>query len=639
MEAIHHSSSLTGNSIVVDSTSGSDTPRRRATARITLKGAIIGALGAALLAGIVPACLTLDHRLTNTMQRHARESLARVPDVFVVQMAAYSDALLAHAKDLASVPGLAGAVVAGDSARAHRLLDGVSGADGVRHIILVGPGGERLIGPPLDTALIARTRAGELPVSLTTIGGEIGSVAVAPIAVGSRWTGAVGLVKPIDGRTAKALSGMTRSGVVVLGVKSAIASTLDATATRAVERAAATGRLSTMPADIHDGGRTLIAVSAPLDSVGSIVFTRAIDSELVALPGLRRVLVVSSTSAILVALVLGVILAGRIAYPVRELSLAARAAEGGDFGAPVPTSRVQEVQTLSAAFGSMRRSLARRLEELREANAALVDRTARVTALQAEFMRHDRLRATGRLVAQLAHEIRNPIGSVRNCLELIRRRVAYDPETREFADLAIDELLRMHALAERMLDLDRPRDSGMERCRPLLIARDVARLSVAGAGGDLLAVDIQGDDQAEAAIAPDALKQVLLNLVQNAREAFEAWTAKPAAPARVTIRVSRTDKEVVVEVRDNGPGIPNEVLPRVFDPFFTTKGAVHGVGLGLFVAEGLVRAVGGRITAGSASEANPEHAFGATNGAWFRIQLPSASPSYSPVANPARTSV
>ena len=79
-------------------------------------------------------------------------------------------------------------------------------------------------------------------------------------------------------------------------------------------------------------------------------------------------------------------------------------------------------------------------------------------------MQRDRLGAAGRLVAQLAHEIRNPIASLRNCLELIRRRVDDDPEAREFADLAIDELLRMHELAEQMLDLNRPRDPGAQRC-------------------------------------------------------------------------------------------------------------------------------------------------------------------------------
>ena len=137
-------------------------------------------------------------------------------------------------------------------------------------------------------------------------------------------------------------------------------------------------------------------------------------------------------------------------------------------------------------------------------------------------MQRDRLAATGRLVAQLAHEIRNPVASLRNCLELIRRRVDHDPEAREFVDLAIDELLRMHELAEQMLDVNRPRDRQVQSCLPTAAAREVARLTTAGIPSDLLEVRVEGDPAIEAAVAPDALKQVLLNLVQNAREALAA---------------------------------------------------------------------------------------------------------------------
>jgi C4-dicarboxylate-specific signal transduction histidine kinase len=69
---------------------------------------------------------------------------------------------------------------------------------------------------------------------------------------------------------------------------------------------------------------------------------------------------------------------------------------------------------------------------------------------------------------------------------------------------------------------------------------------------------------------------------------------------------------VHVIVQENGPAIATQFLPRIFDPFFTTKGAVHGVGLGLFVVEGLVRTAGGRLFARNRD----------TGGAWFRLDLP-----------------
>ena len=590
-----------------------------------------------MLAGIVPAGIALDRRLAAALEQRARDDLALAPRLFADRTAATADALMMHAKDLAHAAGLAEAVATGDRVRAIRLIEDARATLGGGDAVLVGPTGESWIGPQVDSSLIARTRAGEMPVALSLSGSHINNVAVAPVSHGDRWTGAAGLVNPMDARAAEALSGLTRSGVVVISSGGATVTTLDSMSTRLIVAAAAERRLGLTPFNLVGGRRRLIAVSTPLDGIGSVVFARFLDDELAVLPQLRQVAAISAVAALLVALALGALFAARIARPVRELSSAAAAVERGEFSAPLPTSRVREVDVMATTFDSMRRALAARLEELGAANAALVDRNARLTALQSDLMQRDRLGAAGRLVAQLAHEIRNPIASLRNCLELIRRRVEGDPEAREFADLAIDELLRMHELAEQMLDLNRPRDPGAQRCRPLLVAREVSTLSLAGAGRENLQIDITGDEQLEAAIAPDALKQILLNVVQNGREAFEAWNARPSGPAYITVDVARVDDEVRVQVRDNGPGIPPAILSRIFDPFFTTKDAVHGVGLGLFVAEGLVRSAGGRITAG-----NIEGSAGSASGAWFRIELPvppaaGASPSFKAHATAQRT--
>jgi signal transduction histidine kinase len=592
------------------------------TSRLTLQRAILFAVGAALFAGLVPAGIVLDRRLAAALERRARDDLALAPQLFADRVAAMSDALMMHAKDLAHVPGLADAVAAGDRVRAIRLVEDARTTLGGGDAVLVGPQGDSWIGPPVDSALLARTRAGEMPVALSLAGSLINNISVAPVANGDKWTGAAGLVSPMDARAAEALSGLTRSGVVVVSSGHLSVSTLDTMSTRLIVAASAEHRLASTPMEISGGRRRLIAVSAPLDGVGSVVFARFLDDELAVLPELRRVAAISALAALLLALGLGAIFAARIASPVRELSMAAAAVERGEFAAPLPTSRVQEVDVMSTTFDSMRRALAARLEELRTANAALVDRNARLTALQSDLMQRDRLGAAGQLVAQLAHEIRNPIASLRNCLELIRRRVDDDPEAREFADLAIDELLRMHELAEQMLDLNRPRDPGSQRCRPVIVAREVATLSIAGAGRERLSVEIRGDEQLEAAMSPDALKQVLLNLVQNGQEAYDNWSSRPDLPAHIVIAVERVNGDIQIQVRDNGPGIPSEIMSRIFDPFFTTKDAVHGVGLGLFVAEGLVRTAGGRITAGQVSAVsageNQDH------GAWFRIDLPIA---------------
>jgi signal transduction histidine kinase len=298
---------------------------------------------------------------------------------------------------------------------------------------------------------------------------------------------------------------------------------------------------------------------------------------------------------------------------VHQLSAAANALAQGSFDAPLPTSRIDEVARVAEQFGEMRSALDRRMSELKDANDALADRNARLGALQADLMQRDRLAASARLVGQLAHEIRNPVANLRNLLELIRRRSADNPGVVEFADLAIDELLRMHELAEQMLDLNRPRDPSAKACAPTLVARDVARLAVAGAPDGALVVDVHGPDDAFAAIAPDALKQVFVNLVQNAREAVSLSDGQRRAEIHIDVRVMGAS--IVIDVADNGPGIPENERSRIFDPFYSTKREMAGVGLGLFVAEGLVRSAGGRLSVRNAS----------TGGALFEIELRGAT--------------
>ena len=187
---------------------------------------------------------------------------------------------------------------------------------------------------------------------------------------------------------------------------------------------------------------------------------------------------------------------------------------------------------------------------------------------------------------------------------MIHRRLEDDEAGREFADLAIDELLRMHELAEQMLDMNRPVDPGASRADAREVLAQVATLFRTGGNGWSLALDT--DDVTDVAIAPDTLKQVLLSLVQNAKEAMPEG-------GRVRLSLGEEGGRVVIEVADTGPGIDEALLDRIFDPFFTTKGGVSGVGLGLFIAQGLINRAGGRLTAHNRLEGT---------GAVFRLELP-----------------
>ena len=587
---------------------------------ISLNRALLITVGSAILAGMVPAAIVLDRRLASALEDRARVDLALAPRVLADRTSANSTTLMMYAKDLAHTAGLALAVERGDRSAAVTTL-GAASERLAASPVLVGPNGESWTGPAVDSALLAKTRAGQMPVATQRAGKSISHIALAPIERDGQWLGAAGVTVPLDEREAGTLAGLTRAGVVLIADSiGPVGSTVDSAMTLALTSAVAQQNVDGIPREVRVGRNRVIAVAARLNGAGTAVFSRRLDEELAVLPELRRVAAFSAIGALVVALALGAALASQVARPVQQLAGAAEAFGAGDLDAPLTASRIREVDQVGTTFANMRRALAARLAELRDANAALTDRNARLTALQADLMQRDRLVAAGRLVAQLAHEIRNPVASLRNCLELIRRRVEHDAEAKEFTDLAIHELLRMHELAEQMLDLARPRGAGVSQCRPAQVAREVAKLASIGNSSDAarpsVSIEVTGDDQAEAAIAPDALKQVLVNLVQNARDAGARRDL-----TRVSVQVASEESRVVIDVADDGPGISRDILSRVFDPFFTTKEAVHGVGLGLFVAEGLVRAAGGNITAGNA-RADSSSPY---TGAAFHIELPRVS--------------
>ena len=582
-------------------------------ARLTLQRALLGTIALALLVGIVPAGFALDRTLVSALLAKARTDLEMAPGVLADRTASRIDMLRMHAADFARVPGLADALARGDSATVRQLVNKNRALLGGGEPLIVDAAGRSLLGLSALPAWVDETRRGGTPVAVGVRGDSsaIVNVALAPIESGGKWTGAAGVLEPMDDRAADALARLTRSDITVLvGANDSVAvTTLDTTQASALRKGFVAIHDSARAHEIPAGSHTLIAVAAPLGSSSRVIFTRARDAELAVVPQLHRVAGVSALVALGVGLLLGAWMSARVTRPARELSDAASAMARGSFDAPLPKSRIDEIARVADQFAEMRANLARQMAELREANEALADRNARLVTLQADLMQRDRLAATGRLVANLAHEIRNPVANLRNLLELIRRRASQDPQVHDYADLAIDELLRMHELAEQMLDLNRPRDPKSQRADASTVAREVARLATAGAGSDEIDITVDGGSSRAAAIAPDALKQVLLNLVQNAREAVSQ--AGKGVP-RITIDVRNAEDDVAIRVSDNGPGVPEALRTRIFDPFFTTKSAVDGVGLGLFVAEGLVRSAGGRLLLDGNS----------ADGATFVIELP-----------------
>jgi two-component system NtrC family sensor kinase len=210
-------------------------------------------------------------------------------------------------------------------------------------------------------------------------------------------------------------------------------------------------------------------------------------------------------------------------------------------------------------------------------------------SLERQLTRSDNLAAMGRLTATLAHEIKNPLAIIRGSAKRLGK---LDPEAQSLADSVIEEVDRLGRTVGRYLQFAR-----IEQAEG---SGDLA--AAVGATLDLLEGEIrmhhcvlerEGDFAAPAVIRLDleSLKQVCLNLVLNALE------ASPEG-GRVRVALERHAGHVTLSVRDDGPGMPEDVVRRLGEPFFTTK--AKGTGLGLFLSKRLVDGAGGRLVVTSA---------------------------------------
>lgn len=248
----------------------------------------------------------------------------------------------------------------------------------------------------------------------------------------------------------------------------------------------------------------------------------------------------------------------------------------------------------------------------------------RLKLVESEMLleRREKLASLGLLAAGVAHEIRNPLTAIKAALFIQQRKFA--PDTTEFADsrLVEREILRLERIVNDFLLFARPTEPHFATVRVddllgearTLLAPQLARQQI----------ELTVESTGELTLRADAgqIKQVLINLVQNAGDAI-GRDGKVQLRARTERKrlENREQAVVILEVTDNGKGIPPEVQERLFDPFFTTKDT--GTGLGLSIAASLVQKHGGAL----------QYQTQPGRGTTFGVILPATRPDNPPPAN------
>lgn len=263
----------------------------------------------------------------------------------------------------------------------------------------------------------------------------------------------------------------------------------------------------------------------------------------------------------------------------------------------VPSSELLQIMSLHGSFYAIvgflvyQQAHAKRqeMERTQEAAQRLAESNRELRQAQASLRRSERLAALGQLTAGLAHELRNPLGTIKASAEMLAKQsLKSRPEVMaEMAGYILTETDRMNALIASFLDFARPLQIHATKADLCAVLEDVVRRQSELAGSR----DVQLVLRTHAApltfdFDPDLMRLALGNLVQNAIQAS-------SANHTVELRAEQREQQIMIFVTDEGEGIPKEHLESIFNPFFTTK--PQGVGLGLAIVAKIVDEHHGKI--------------------------------------------
>ena len=336
-------------------------------------------------------------------------------------------------------------------------------------------------------------------------------------------------------------------------------------------------------------------------------------------------LTIAGLSAIFIlvaAPIFGFVVNRLVQVPLHDLESGAHAIASGDLDLKIPVRSGDEFGRLAGSFNSMTGALRDSREALRDwahtLEVKVEERTRELHVAQAEAVRTEKLASVGLLASGIAHELNNPLTGVLTFTSLMRKKLPDGSPDAEDLDLVIRETKRCAAIIRRLLDFARDKTPETKYQDLNQIVEETARILERPASLDDVEIELDLDPELpEVWIDADLIKQVVMNMLANARDAIEK-------SGRITLRTRRCPQPrspepgsgpvpmVEISVIDTGCGIPPANLKKIFDPFFTSKDVGKGTGLGLSVSHGIVKAHGGSIEV--------ESKVGA--GSTFRVYLP-----------------
>ncbi|MFQ6092062.1 MAG: ATP-binding protein [bacterium] len=228
--------------------------------------------------------------------------------------------------------------------------------------------------------------------------------------------------------------------------------------------------------------------------------------------------------------------------------------------------------------------------EVERAYKKLQEQTDRLMRLEEQLRSAERLSTLGELMAGVAHEIRNPLGSIRGAAEILAGAIGSDSKKREFADILIKEVKRLDEVVQNYLHLAKSPHPSKGRWELEEVIGSVLSIVKTRTKEKNIEMKLEIEKGLSLEADRNQLIQVFLNIILNSLDAIDA-------KGTIHITARREDDTVRISISDNGRGIPEEDIPRVFESFFSTK--EEGTGLGLAIAKRIVERHGGKIEVAS----------------------------------------
>jgi signal transduction histidine kinase len=507
---------------------------------------------------------------------------------------------------LSESPRLKAVAEVGDSSTAYQLMREINEGLGADIFILTDNTGRPLVElvefprsgtilpghPIIDKALDFIPSA-----SVIHVHDQVFRIATAPITIGTDLLGTLTIGFRLSAGEINQLRDMTNSDIALVSRYSVVNTTEDRLSPLLLE-----GLIDEDNPQIREfsiEGNMYLGIPFFLTDSIAYLIVKSIQDELNAtLSPLRRGLLFISVFVLALAIITGSIISRSIGKPIEKLVEGTKEISKGKYGYRSDINSKDELGFLARKFDEMSLSLKDKIDELARLNIDLKNQNReleqafqKLRETQEELVKSERLAATGKLTAQLSHEINNPVHNIQSCLETALERADKNTDNRELIEVALEEATRMSRLTRQMLNFYRTtmNDDTFEYNDLTEIVRQTVKITKETLDKNNIVCHTEfADTPLQVYCSSEKLKQVFFNIILNAKDAM-------IGGGDLFISTEYNTRNARVLFRDTGIGIPKENLHRIFDAFYTTKSEVKGVGLGLSVSYGIIKQHNGNI--------------------------------------------